>query len=135
MDGITLTAKPEVINGQIRMMGDRILVRPLQWSGEEVHGKDTRIIVERSGRPLRGTVIAVGPGRHPTVRKGKTRDGKHVKVTESKRFQPTEVKVGDVVELGGLNQFDGQGYQFTEVIYNGVRHLICTERDVCGVRE
>jgi hypothetical protein len=53
----------------------------------------------------------------------------------ARRFQPTEVKPGDIVELGGLNQFDGQGYQFTEVFLNGVRHLVCSERDVVIVRD
>ncbi len=131
----TMQATPEVVTGAIRMMGDRILVKPLEWEGEDVHGTDSRLLVVRDGRPVRGEVIAVGPGRHPFKRSGKSRDGRHVKVEYSKRYQPTEVKVGDIVELGGLNQYDGQGYQFTEIIYNGVKHLICTERDVCGVRD
>ncbi len=117
------------------MLGDRILLKPLEWDGEQVHGAGSRIAVIRHGRPVRGEVIAVGPGRHPTLRKGTSADGKHRKVSSSRHFLPTQVKVGDVVEIGGLNVFDGKGYQFPEVILNGVKHLVITERDVTGIRE
>ena len=133
--GVSIEPTPEIVTGTLRMLQDRLLIKPLDWNGEQVHGADSRIIVMRDGRPVRGTVVAVGPGRHPFIRKGRTNDGRHTRVTESKRFQPTEVKVGDVVELGGLNQYDGKGYQFQRIVYNGEPHLICSERDVCGVRE
>lgn len=77
--------------------------------------------------------MAVGPGRHPFIRKGKTPDGRHVKIHTSKRFQPTEVKPGDKIEFGCLKAFDGQSFQFQEIIYNGLKHVIITERDVTGV--
>ncbi len=131
--GVSIEAVPEVVTGQIRMMGDRILVKPLEWEGEDVHGAGSRLHVVRDGRPVRGEVIAVGPGRYPFKRTGRSADGRSVKVEYMKRYQPTEVKVGDIVELGGLNVFDGKGYQFTSIIYNGVKHIICTERDISGV--
>ncbi len=125
-----MTDKPlEIINGSIRLLGDRILIRPLPWDTA------TTVIAIRHGRDVRGEVLAVGPGRHPFKYIGKTDNGQHMRVAERKYFQRTEVKVGDVVELGGLNVFDGKGYQFTEVLYNGVRCLICTERDVALIRE
>lgn len=124
----------EVINGPIRMMHDRILLKPMEWNGEDVHGEGSLIQVVRNGRPLRGTVKAVGPG-HNLIKYKTNAQGKRAQMDYSKRFRPTEVKVGDVVELGGLNQYDGKGYQFTEVIYNGELHLICSERDVCLVRD
>lgn len=113
---------------QLRMIGDRILLRPLdvQWSDH--------IIVARKGRPVRGEVMAVGPGRHPLKYKPSTKPGHKLAVLTG-RFQPTEVKVGDIVELGGLNVFDGEGYSFPEVIIGGERMLIITERDVAGVVE
>lgn len=130
-----IVPKPEVVTGNIRLLGDRILLKPLPWDGEDVHGAGTRIAVVRHGRPVRGEVVAVGPGRNPFVRKGKSADGRTVRVGYSKHFQPTEVKVGDIVELGGLNVFDGKGYQFPEIIYNGEKHIIATERDVAMVVE
>ena len=123
-----------VINGTMRMTSDRILLKPLDWSGEDVHGAGSVIAVVRSGRALRGIVAAIGPGHYPSTKRTKRPDGR-VNVGESKHFRPTEVKVGDVVEIGGLNAFDGAGYQHTEVLYNGEKHLICSERDVAVVRE
>ncbi len=119
---------PEVITGPLRMLGDRILLKPLDWEASKV------ITAIRQGRPVRGEVVAVGPGIHPVSKRTKLNDGRQ-RIDFSKRFQRTEVKVGDVVELGGLNIFDGRGYDFPEVIVNGIKHLIITERDVAGVRE
>jgi hypothetical protein len=113
---------------QLRLLGDRILLRPLDWKPSEV------IDVVRHGRPLRGEVMAVGKGHHPLKYKPH-HDGKHKIVEYRKRFQPTEVKVGDVVELGGLNVFDGNGYDFPEVVVGNEMMLIITERDVAGVQE
>lgn len=124
----------EIIHGTLRMIGDRILVKPLSWEGESVHGPGSRLHIIRNGNPLRGTVVAVGPGHNPIKYKPNAQ-GKRAKMDYAKRFRPTELKVGDVVELGGLNQFDGKGYSFTEMIYNGERHLICAERDVAIVRD
>ncbi len=41
--------------------------------------------------------------------------------------------MGDVVELGGLNIFDGKGYEFPPVMVGLESMLIATERDVVGV--
>lgn len=124
----------EVISGNLRMTGDRILLKPLDWNGSGVHGAHAKIIAVRNGRTLRGTVLAVGPGIHPVSKRRNLGDGRQ-RIEFSKRFRPTEVKVGDTVELGGLNIFDGQGYDFPEVMVNGEKCLIVTERDVAGVRE
>jgi co-chaperonin GroES (HSP10) len=124
----------EIVNGTLRLMSDRILLKPLNWEGEAVHGNGARLVVVREGRPLRGVVVAVGRGHHPIKYKPNAM-GKKAQMDYSKHFRPTEVKPGDVVELGGLNIFDGKGYQFVEILYNGEKHLICSERDVCLVRE
>jgi len=118
----------EVVNGILRMVGDRILVKPLDWDANKT------VIAIRHGRPVRGEVVAVGPGHHPIKYKRNEKGPKGL-MDYSKRFQPTEVKPGDIVELGGLNQFDGKGYQFPEVMVNGVKHIVCSERDVAIVRD
>lgn len=118
----------EVINGPIRMLSDRVLLKPLDWDASKT------IIAIRHGRPVRGEVIAVGPGHYPIKYKRNEKGPKGL-MDYSKRFRPTEVKPGDIVELGGLNQFDGNGYQFVEIFYDGAPHLICSERDVAIVRD
>lgn len=110
---------------QVRMMGDRILLRPLDWEPSKI------ITVVRRGRPLRGEVMAIGAGHNPL--KYKTRGDKTKTMEYSKHFRRVDVKVGDIVELGGLNVFDGQGYQFPEVLVGSETMLICSERDVAGV--
>lgn len=112
--------------GQVRMLGDRILLRPLAWKPSEI------LEVVRRGRTLRGEVMAIGPGMHP-IKYRPHPDGKRKIADYRKRFRPTEVKVGDVVELGGLNVFDGQGYAFPEVIVGIETMIVCTERDVAVV--
>lgn len=124
----------EIVNGTLRMTSDRLLLKPLDWEGEGVHGQGSVLAVIRRGRPLRGEVIAVGPGHHPVSKRTPQANGTR-RVEYSKRFRPTEVKPGDIAELGGLNIFDGQGYSFAEILYNGTPHLICQERDVCIVRD
>ncbi len=119
----------EIVNGQLRMMGDRILLRPLPWDTA------TTVVAIRHGRDVRGEVLAVGPGRRPFKDIGRSDNGNHRRITEGKHFQPTQVRVGEIVELGGLNVFDGKGYRFDEVLYNGERCLICCERDVAVVRD
>lgn len=107
---------------RLRMLGDRILVLPL-----DIHWSD-HIIAVRYGRPVRGEVVAVGPGVYP---KKFARDRKSYEL--SRHFQPTQLQAGDIVEFGGLNIFDGQGYAFSEIVIGTERFLICQEADVAGV--
>lgn len=109
---------------KLRLTGDRILLRPLEWDASKI------IVAIRRGRAVRGEVIAVGPGRYPK-KYAKDRS----KYTLSRHFLPTEVKPGDVVELGGLNVFDGNGYMFPEVVIGTERLLLCQEQDVAVVVE
>lgn len=113
---------------QFRPLGDRILLRPLKWEPSRI------LEVVRYGRTLRGEVMAVGPGVNPIKYKPGA-NGPKSKMDYSRHFRPTEVKVGDVVELGGLNIYDGKGYQFTEVLIGAETFVICTERDVAMVCE
>lgn len=106
----------------IRPLKDRLFIKPLDIKFSEI------IECIRFGRPVRGKVIAAGPGNY---RRRYNRD--RSKTWESKTFIPMQVKVGDIVELGGLNIFDGQGYSFDEVLYGTERLLVITEKDVAGV--
>jgi len=118
----------EIVNGQLRMMGDRILLKPLEWDASKI------IIAIRHGRAVRGEVVAVGPGCHPKKYKPGPK-GPRSLMDYAKRFQPTELKPGDIVELGGLNVFDGKGYMFPEVMVGTERHIIVQEADVAIVRD
>lgn len=113
---------------KLRLLGDRILLRPLEWDASSI------VIAIRHGRAVRGEVIAVGPGAYQK-RRWKNRQGQVHKIGELPRVIPTEVQPGDIVELGGLNIFDGVGYSFPEVIIGTERLLICQEADVAIVRE
>lgn len=104
----------------IRPLRDQILVRPLQWTPSR-----TIQIAGDTRRTLRGTVIAVGPG---TYQWKYNRD--RSKRWQSKYFQRTEVKVGDIVELGGL---ENGGYEFPTISIGNELHVLCSERDICGI--
>lgn len=115
----------------LRPIRDGILLEPLDWNPSHV------IELVRFGRPLRGIVRAVGPGayekRYEYKIDDKTGRRERSAVRETSIFRPTQVKVGDTVELGGLSTFDGAGYQFQDVMFEGKTHLLCTEKDVCGI--
>ena len=108
----------DMIEGTLKMMGDRILVRPLDLKLSKV------IIANWTGKTVRGEVVAVGPGEYPN-----RFNSDRSRVRKSKAFRPTEVRPGDIVELGGL---DIGGYAFPRIVLNGVEHLIASEKDVCG---
>lgn len=105
---------------RIRPLRDQIVVKPMEWNPSR-----TIQIAGNTRRTLRGTVVAVGPGCYP---KRYNRD--RSKTWDSKAFQRTEVKVGDVVELGGL---EIDGYSFPQVLIGNELHVICREADVAGV--
>lgn len=109
----------------IRCRRDYIVVEPLK-----VDHRVPFMVIERT-KPLRGIVKAVGPGHYP---KRYDHPDKHVrtKTWDSRTFQPTEVKVGDVVELGG---YEYGGYAFQTFMWGDVLHVICREADVSGIVE
>jgi len=87
--------------------------------------------IEWRGEGLRGQVVAVGPGTYPNVHSRFHKDGKEVRtVRKLKAFRPTEVKVGDIVELGGA---EIGGYLWQHVYIDGKDHIVCREQDVCGI--
>jgi len=109
----------------IRCRRDYLIVEPLK-----VDHRVSFEVIEHT-KPLRGIVKAVGPGCYP---KRYDHPDKHrrTKTWDSKTFLPTQVKVGDVVELGG---YEYGGYAFQTFLWGDVLHLICRELDVSGVVE
>ena len=120
-EGVRFEAKTEYVQGTetLRPLRDQIVVRPLEWNPSKVLATVTH------KRTLRGVVVAVGPGHYPWKY-----SADRARRWESKVFQKTQVKVGDTVELGGL---EIDGYSFPQVMIGNERHVICREADVCGV--
>ena len=108
---------------KIRPLRDQIIVEPLNVILSKL------IVTKEDTKPLRGIVKAVGPGHYPKVY---DRPDKHArtKMHDSETFQPTTVKVGDVVELGG---YEMRGYAFDSFKWGDKLHVICREADVSGV--
>lgn len=109
-------------DAKVRPLRDQIIVEPIPWPFSDI------IEVVYTGRPLRGKVKAVGPGVHPLKYNGPK--GKRTKSWESKAFRPCDVKVGDIVQLGGLGI---DGYLFPTFRWGGKEHVICREADVTGI--
>lgn len=111
----------------IRPLRDQIILEPLEWEPSKI------IRVAQQGRPVRGIVKAIGPGRYPL--KYNDRKGKRTQSWLGKHFIPTEVKVGDIVELGGIELGTGalRGYAFQTFLWGTKEHVICSERDVTGI--
>lgn len=124
VSGVRLERKADLIpaEAKIRPLRDHIIVKPLDWEPSKIIA-----LAGSQRKTLRGIVVAVGPGTRPW-RYNKDRS----KRWESKAFRPCDTKVGDVIELGGL---EINGYSFTEFLWGTERHLICREEDVCGVVE
>jgi hypothetical protein len=111
----------------IKPMHDYIVVEPL---GVE-HSKILTVIEHT--KPLRGIVKAVGPGHYPLCYDHPEKS-KRKKMWRSKVFQPTQVKVGDVVELGAV-KIEGRmvGYSFQQIYWGNTMHIMCREADVSGI--
>lgn len=90
-------------------LGDRILVRPAEKTGEKKLASGIIIpeTVDKE-KAAEGTVIAIGPGKYE--------DGKNI---------PLQVKVGDVV------LFSKYGYD--EIKIDGEEYYILSESNVLGV--
>jgi len=118
----------DLINGTPRMLHDRMLIRPLPWKPSEV------LDVVRYGRPVRGEIVAIGPGEYPKKYK-RDANGQKKSFEYSRHFRATELKLGQIVEIGGINIFNGDGYKFDEVIVGNETLLMCCEKDVAVVCE
>ena len=108
----------------IRPLRDQIIIEPLEWRPSDI------INVVYWGKPLRGKVLAAGPGTYTRLYDGPK--GKRTKTWRSKAFRPCDVKVGDIVELGGLEL---GGYLFQTFRWGSRECVICQEADVTMVVE
>lgn len=109
---------------RIRPLRDQIVIEPLPID----HG--TSLSYAYRGKPVRGRILAVGPGRYPLRYNG--RKGARTKSWESKQFRPCDLKEGDIVDIGGLEL---GGYLFTRVTWGDKDVVICREEDVAIVVE
>jgi hypothetical protein len=109
----------------IRPLRDVIIVEPKPPEFSKT------IFVGWNGKAVQGVVRAVGPGKYPNLHDRGERDGKRYhEIRSSKNFIRTELKVGDVVHLGGLER---DGYDFQSVNWGGIECLMATEADVAVV--
>jgi co-chaperonin GroES (HSP10) len=109
---------------KIKPLRDQMIVEPMETVYSAI------IDVIHITKPMRGIVKAIGPGHYPKKYNG--RKGQRTKSWDSKHFQPTGCKVGDIVELGGLQY---GGYSFQTVYWGDKLHIICREADVVGIVE
>lgn len=126
--GVRLADKAVNFVGQgeaLRPLRDQIIVKPLPLP------LGRRIQADWAGEPVRGRVIAAGPGCYPNIHARGTKDGKPWRtVRQSRAFRPTEVKIGDVVSLGGM---EIGGYLWPKVWADGDWCVICREQDVAVI--
>jgi hypothetical protein len=121
-------------NARIRPLRDQIILEPLEWQPSKI------IAVAYSGKPLRGVVRAVGPGcyrlQYQDTQTGlwsfNVPKGRRKAMRPSKLFRPCDVKVGDIVELGGLEL---RGYLFQTFWWGQIEMVLCREEDVAIVCE
>ena len=111
----------------LRPLRDKILVKV-----ESLELSDT-IIAEWKGKPVRGRVVAAGPGRYPNIHTRGERHGESFhEIRASRQFRATEVRVGQMVEFGGM---EIGGYPLQQIYLDGQLHILTSEQDVVGVHE
>ncbi|HZP11537.1 MAG TPA: co-chaperone GroES [Nevskiaceae bacterium] len=92
---------------KLRPLHDRVIVERLE---EEKKSAGGIIIPDQAAeKPMKGKVVAVGPGK-------RTDDGK---------LQPMDVKSGDTILFGK--------YSGTEVKIDGTEYVVMREDDIMGV--
>lgn len=119
-DGTTIPG-----SASMRMLKDWIVIEPLESK------LSSRLIVIEEMKPLRGIVRSVGKGIYPK-RYDHPEKHRRTKMWNSKVFRPTQVQVGDTVELGGR---ENGGYAFQTFYWGDKLMLLAREEDVCGIWE
>jgi co-chaperonin GroES (HSP10) len=119
----------------IRCLRDRIVVEPLDWRPSKII-----IVAGYQGKPLRGIVLAAGPGCYPIQYQDamtgrwsfSVPKGRRKAMRPSKAFRPCDVRVGDLVEFGGL---EIGGFLHPTIMWGNKEVVLCREEDVAGVCE
>jgi hypothetical protein len=115
------------VQGEVQMRGDYLIVKPLPPALSQT------IAADWNGEAVRGKVIKAGPGCYPNIHQRGFKDGKpYHTIKPSKVYRPTEVKPGDVVQLGGMEL---GGYLWKHVWLEGEDHILIDEDDVCFVED
>ncbi len=114
-------AKSAAIAGSktLRMLRDQILVKPL-----EVDRHSGLVVIDNGRKCIRASVVAAGPGRRP-IRRYRNEQGEVNAIGELPGLIPTELKVGDEIELSPA--------RYMEIKVGGELHLLAKESDVLGV--
>lgn len=109
---------------KLKPLRNQIILEPIPWPFSDI------IEVAYKGRPIRGKVLAAGPGTYPKRYNGPK--GKRSKSWDSKYFRPCDVKVGDVVQLNNITESDGSidGMLFQTFRWGNKECTVCTEDDV-----
>ena len=101
---------------------DHVVIQPLEID----HG--TMLALVYRGQPVRGRVLAVGRGCYHKKYDG--RKGQRSKSWDSKHFTSCDIRVGDLVDLGGLEL---GGYLFTRIIWGQLDVVMAREADIAIV--
>ena len=109
-------------HAQVKPLRDHIVIEPIPYPFSQT------LEVVYTGRALRGKVRAVGPGHYRKIYNGPK--GKRPKSWDSKYFTPCQLKVGDIVQLGGI---EIRGYLFQTFRWGGKEMVIARENDVTGI--
>lgn len=113
------------VTGTVRPLREKLIIKPLPPSLSQT------ISADWNGEAVRGQVIATGPGTYPNIHERGFKEGKEWRrVRKLNAFRPCDVKVGDIVQLGGMEL---GGYLWPHIMLNGEDHIICSEQDVTGV--
>ena len=104
-----------------RPLKDNVVLEILPW-------KPSKTIEVASDRRVRGKVLAAGPGTYPWRYDGPK--GKRTKKWRSKVFVPTTVKVGDTVELAGLEIWE---YLHKTIVWGNKSVIVCQEADIAFI--
>jgi hypothetical protein len=113
------------VQGQIRPLREKLVIRPLSPALSQT------IAADWNGEAVRGEVVAAGPGTYPRIHEKGFKDGKPWRtVRDLAAFRPCDVKVGDIVQLGGMEL---GGYLWPHILINGIDHILCSEQDVAGI--
>lgn len=101
---------------KLRPLRDQIVIKVADWRPSK-----TIEVAGHQRKPERGAVVAVGPGTRPW-RYNQDRSRRR----ESKAFRPTDVKVGDEVQIE-------PNRPHTWLLIDNELHIICREEDVAGI--